>query len=661
MTNEALLIATLLWSAAGVLALLQLPWLSRALLGLGAAAAIVGALGALPDGSAAAWLPLGLGGSSFTLTPAAAWLMLFGLIAALPAALLSTPARSGRPGWCFGAALSLLGALGVFGLQDAFPWMAAWEMMSVGGAVMLLSERISDEDGRPSLFMLALLEVGSVALILALLLLANGAGSFAFADFPRAALGGGAYLWVGVLLLIGFGAKLGLLPFYEWFPRAYGSGSGATGTLMSGIVLNAAFFGLARGLSQWLPISGDGALGSFHALVVAIAVVSSILTTLYAFQQDEWRSLLAFSSAENAALAVALLGASMVFGRDRLPDLAGLAWFAALLHLAGHSLAKGALFLGADGVFGAAGSYAIRQGGLLRRAAWPLGLGVLLAGGSLAAMPPQAGFVSEWYLFQTMFQGFQLSTLGNRLLLVSAGAGLALTVAISLATMVKLIGVGLLGAAPDRQRSIDLPHALAVGALGVGVTILAAGLPVWLSGLTQAAPGYAHQVAGTLREGWLLVPLTSKFAFISPSLLVIVMPLLALLPILLLFLGRGWSVRRSAVWYGGKRQPQELVATTALTFSNALREFYSFVYRPRSRTERELAEGSSGQRYFVTRLDFSHEVAPIFGPLLFRPIERLTIAAAVFLRRLQSGHLNLYLALIGLLLVIAMIVPLFRP
>ena len=34
-----------------------------------------------------------------------------------------------------------------------------------------------------------------------------------------------------------------------------------------------------------------------------------------------------------------------------------------------------------------------------------------------------------------------------------------------------------------------------------------------------------------MHDGWLLVPLTAKFAFISPSKLVIVMPLLALLPI----------------------------------------------------------------------------------------------------------------------------------
>ena len=60
-----------------------------------------------------------------------------------------------------------------------------------------------------------------------------------------------------MLLVIGFGAKLGLLPFYEWFPGAYGAGSGASGAILSGVVLNAAFFGLARGLLDWLAEEPD--------------------------------------------------------------------------------------------------------------------------------------------------------------------------------------------------------------------------------------------------------------------------------------------------------------------------------------------------------------------------------------------------------------------
>ena len=54
-----------------------------------------------------------------------------------------------------------------------------------------------------------------------------------------------------------------------------------------------------------------------------------------------------------------------------------------------------------------------------------------------------------------------------------------------------------------------------------------------------------------MRDGWLLVPLTSKFAFISPSKLVIVMPLLAILPVALLLLTSRRGIRAAAVWYGG--------------------------------------------------------------------------------------------------------------
>ena len=136
--------------------------------------------------------------------------------------------------------------------------------MSFGGAVMILSERLSANAGRPVLFMLALLEVGAVALLLAILLLAVAANSFAFDAFGAAAGNlsrRGSWPPSACCSSIGFGAKLGLLPFYEWFPNAYGAGSGATGALMSGVVLNAAFYGLARGLLEWGP-GQNGAVAS---------------------------------------------------------------------------------------------------------------------------------------------------------------------------------------------------------------------------------------------------------------------------------------------------------------------------------------------------------------------------------------------------------------
>ena len=54
----------------------------------------------------------------------------------------------------------------------------------------------------------------------------------------------------------------------------------------------------------------------------------------------------------------------------------------------------------------------------------------------------------------------------------------------------------------------------------------------------------------------------------------------------------------------------------------------------------------------MTRLVFTHEVAPIFGPYLFEPTTRAVRFLADRLAVFQSGDLNFYLATIGILLVV---------
>jgi hydrogenase-4 component B len=655
LSNELILLALAGWVLAAILALAGRGLiLAQVLLVLGCFAGILAAILGLPDGSTLVTLPTQLAGEvvGFRLAPAALWLLGFGLVPAGLACALSTPSQRSQAGWLFGAATSLIGALGVFGVQNGIGFLIAWEIMSFGGAVMILTERLSTETGRPVLFMLSLLEAGALALIVAILLLAYPAHSFDFASFGTAA-GAVSYSLaaiIGVLLVIGFGAKLGLLPFYEWFPGAYGAGSGATGALFSGVVMNAAFFALSRGLLEWIPGPSAIAASGLGIFIIIVAVLSAILTALYAFQEEDWRNLLSFSSAENASISVAMLGAALMFRADGHQELASLAWIVSLLHLAGHALAKGGLFLAADGVYRAIGAYSIFHTGLLRRSSWLFGLGALFAAMSLAAMPPQAGFVSEWYVFQSVFQGFRLDTLAGRLVMALAGAGLALTVAVSFATFVKVFGIGLLGRSYRGSASVSLAEALPVGLLGLGVLALAVGMPLWLEALRVAvASEFGTVAARDMHDGFLLVPLTPKFAFISPTLLVIVMPLLATIPILLVAVSRRFPVRRAPVWYGGFDHDPERASTTALTFSNAMRTFYSFIYRP---TEEVRREANGTVHYFIQRLVFTHDVAPIFGPYLFAPATRAVYYLANKLRSLQSGHLNFYLALIGGLLVI---------
>ncbi|MHB9842050.1 proton-conducting transporter transmembrane domain-containing protein [Paraburkholderia terrae] len=627
---------------------------SRVVIALGCLSGVLACLLALPEAMEGQSLDIALASQevNFVLAPAALWLLGFGLVPAGIACWLGTPIGRRSGVWSAGAAFSLLGALGVFGLQDCMSMLVAWEVMSLGGALLLAGEHIDDDDGKPVLFMLALLEVGAVALLFALLLLAHAAGSTAFGNLETASVKvAGPLAWTaGLALLIGFGAKLGLMPFYEWFPRAYGAGSGATGAIFSGVVLNAAYFALSRSWNSWLGMGADGDIAFGLGIVaIALGVLSAILAILFAFQQDDWRALLSYSSAENASVAVAMLGVTALCRSDQLNQLAGLAWTVALLHLAGHSLSKGALFLTADGIYASGETYDIVPRGWIKRAGFLFGLGAVFAGMSLASVPPQAGFVSEWYVFQTVFQGFHLSAFIGRLALVLAGAGLALAAAVSLATFVKLIGLGLLGTGDvDYERPVPRRYSVAVGVLGLCVLAVAVGAPLWLNALATGAQAiFNANSPQAMVAGWLLVPLTDKFAFISPSKLIIVMPLLSLLPLALLWaVARRFPVRRTSVWYGGMKGGRDAV-TTPLTFSNAMRTFYSFIYQPTMSTERE----HELREYFIKRLVFSHDVTDLFDRHLFGPAAHWVEWCAEKLRALQSGNLNFYLALIGGLLI----------
>ena len=125
-------------------------------------------------------------------------------------------------------------------------FLVAWEIMSLGGAVMILGEDLAADDGRPVLFMLGLLEAGSVALILAFLLLAGARGgawrspSFAAAaqPMPAASSSSSAFcFWSGSA------PSSGCCLSTNGSPGPMAPASGATGAVLSGVVLNAAFFG----------------------------------------------------------------------------------------------------------------------------------------------------------------------------------------------------------------------------------------------------------------------------------------------------------------------------------------------------------------------------------------------------------------------------------
>ncbi len=635
-------------------------FISQILLVLGCVISLFAAIYILPMDTATISLPFNIANQqiSFTLNAAALWLFGFGIFPALFACILSNKVQdlSARRFWMVGVSCALLGAFGVFGLQDGVSFLIAWELMGFGSALMLLAENKSTETGSSVLFMLALLEVGSVALLVAFLLLSNDGSNMNFATFAENAqhFSTSKQLFVGILLIIGFGAKLGLLPFYEWLPNAYSTGSGATGAIFSGVILNAAFFGLVRSLLVWLGSPTQSVI--LGIIVVMVGVLTAVLTILNAFQQTDWRRLLSLSSAENAGIAVTALGASLLFRQEQLYNLSALAGVVALIHIAAHSLAKGTLFIAIDGVFCSNNSYEIQQNAVLKKLGWLFGVGALFAVMSLSAMPPQAGFVSEWYVFQTIFNGFNLNQLLGKFTLIIAGIGIALTAAIGLATFVKAFGVGLLGAKIDHSVRVPFRMRISVFILGISILLLAIGMLKWIEALSVVSiKWFNFDAPAQMHVDFLLIPLSNHFAFISPTLLVIVTPILALLPIALIQLNLRYPIKRVPIWYGGLKQNPKHVATTAFTFANALHNFYKFIYFPKHLVTKKYR----GKPYFIESLTFTHEITEVFRVYLFQPVVASVVYISEKIKIFQSGNLNFYNALIGGLFILILLVVMF--
>lgn len=214
------------------------------------------------------------------------------------------------------------------------------------------------------------------------------------------------------LIVIGFGAKAGLMPLHAWLPDAHGQAPAPVSALMSGVLLAVSFTALLR-----YKVIADAALGTGYArtLLTVVALATLALAAAMLLAQRDYKRMLAYSSMEHMSLIA--LGAAVG---------GPLAMSAVLLHVAGHGLAKTAAFTSSGHIVQLAGRTRIgRVRGLLARSP---ALGALfgLAVLALLGLPPFSLFASEVGVVRAGF-----------------GAGLGWTV--SLALVLVLVAYAALG------------------------------------------------------------------------------------------------------------------------------------------------------------------------------------------------------------------------
>jgi hydrogenase-4 component F len=189
-----------------------------------------------------------------------------------------------------------------------------------------------------------------------------------------------------LLVLVGYGTKVGLAPMHSWLPDAHSESPAPVSAMLSGALLNTAMIGIVR----FLAITRQANLGELPALaLVAFGVLSLLVGALFIVQQRGIKRLMAYSSVEH--MGVVALG----FGFGGALGVAG-----ALYHMLNHSLNKSLMFFGAGNMMRAYGTKDIELiRGVGRR--FPAQAALWLAGAiAITGAPPFGLFLSEFTIMR---------------------------------------------------------------------------------------------------------------------------------------------------------------------------------------------------------------------------------------------------------------------
>jgi hydrogenase-4 component B len=563
-----------------------------------------------------------------------------------------------------GYGLALGATVVIMTARDAFTFLFGWEGLTVAFYLLAGAARKDNRGADAARIVVAFGKVSGAALLAGLLLLAAKSHSIALASF--ALVPGGAVKTTALaLLLAGFAVKAGLVPFQVWMPRGYPAAPGPARAIMAGVCVNVAFYGMWRTLAL-----GGRPPGWLAGILLLLGGLTALLGIAHAAVQNRLSRVIAYSSVENSGLIITGFGVALTGAATGDQRLIAVGLLAATLQMIAHTAAKTLLFTSAASIEAGAGGDDLEVlRGMGRRAPWS-GAGLAVGSLTLAGLPLTAGFVSEWFLLESLMQQFRVTALGGRLTLALAGAAVALTAGFAGVTFVRLVGMVVLGPALPggrRPREYGLAGRTAVAALTVCPLALAAVTPLEIrviaAGLSPVVPG--GLTMGALKSPWVLQPVFAGFSILSPSWLWIEIPVMLLL-VTLFALGlsgrRLLRVRRVPAWRSATIGVEGAGSYTPFGYANPTRRVLASVLHTRAEVEEvvpaETGEVAAGDA--VPHLRYASDVVEVVETWLYTPAARAFGAVVAAAKRLQSGRLDAYLLymLIALVAVIAVLTAL---
>jgi hydrogenase-4 component B len=582
--------------------------------------------------------------------------------------------------------------------NDLLTFLLAWELMSILSYLLVTFEHERAESSRAGYIMLAMGEVGFVAVALALLFLGTKARSLEFSALKSAGIGLKADArWILFLLtFFGFGIKAGIVPFNIWLPRAHPAAPANVSAILSGVILNLGLYGIIRVNLDLVPVNMIGA----GVVMLVVGTISALVGILYATIENDLKAMLAHSSIENMGIVTAGLGAGLIFATCGKPALAGIAFIAAFYHMINHSVYKALLFLGAGTLDQRTGTRDLnRLGGLIRRMPWT-GACFLVGTLSIAALPPFNGFVSEWLTLQTMLRSAELSSVIVKIVFALCGAALALTAALAVTCFVKAFTMGFLGMnrTPQAQKSLEASLSMTASMVLLAVLCLLLGvLPTFIiptldrvlqpiTGANAADALIPPFFASNPEHAQLPTAFATEFHDLGAQVGQAIVPgeglvvmhrggpenpvvfamstsymlpaLLALLALTYVFVRFGLTARRRVArrpcWDGGVRRLFPEMTYTATGFSNPVRIIFEEVLRPNAIVD--IRETIS--EHFRMAIRRRREEEHIVERYVAAPLRDGALNVARHLAAMHHGRINDYAGYGLLALIISLVLAL---
>ncbi|MEB4211203.1 proton-conducting transporter membrane subunit [Mycobacterium sp. 94-17] len=655
--------AAMLWAGAAITAVISNTGarrISPTLGGVGGLAAFVGGVSLLFLHSGTVSKTLSgndvVGPVTLRLTPlAGVFVVVLGVVAMAIACYTPRYHASGRGTSLYLATyhLALLATLTVLIAGTVVVFLVAWESMALLSYLMILRHQRRDDVAAGAFWFLALSEIGFGLIVAAFVLLSARAGSTDLAVIAKSSahLSPGTRDAVFMLALIGFGFKAGLVPLHVWLPEAHPVAPADGSGFLSGMVVKLGIYGILL-FSTTLLKDGPAWWG---LATMGMGALTAVVGILYALTERDIKKFLAYSTIENIGIIAIAVGAGMTFTSYGQAALGAFLLLAALYHVGNHGIYKTLLFLEAGVIEHATGTRNMdRLGGLIHRLPRTAVISMI---GTLAitTLPPLNGFVSEWLIFQGLFQGFRIPSHLVGILIVVAAACLGLTGGLAVCAFVRAYGIPFLGMprtkaaaeATESGQPVFGAALLASGCLALGV-----GAPLVITALGSAVRSVTSVdvLPRILIDKLTIIPANTDFSAFSPTYLAACLFGALIVPIAVHMVGRPKTPgRRTPVWDGGIVTFKPRMQYSAMTFAAPVRVTFDRLYQPSVTVQRASDEpaGRSGPVHYEA------EVTPLFQRYLYRP----TVVAVQYCARLvtpiQSGDVNVYLLYVFLAVLIA--------